>query len=437
MARLVGFATDQNAEQVFILRGYAGTGKTTMVGAFTALLREMKRPPVLLAPTGRAAKVFGEHAGAKAYTIHKQIYRRKSATDITSPFVLNFNKNENTLFIVDEASMIGDGREESSLFGSGNVLDDLMQFVYNNRGCRLLLVGDTAQLPPVGVLQSPALQPEYMARYQKEVGCFELTEVVRQAADSGILYNATMLRMLIAGQQAARPVFRIRSFPDIQAISGSDLLEVLSDSYDRVGQEDTLVVCRSNRRANRYNEGIRSRILFREEDFSSGDSLMVVRNNYFWAESTGHGEDVGFIANGDIIRVRRIRRFLSRYGFHFADAEVELTDYGITLRANILLDVLHTEQAALSSEDQTRLYYAVLEDYAGLPKYRQRAAMKTDPFYNALQVTGRTVAYGGGGPRVVQRGTSGRLVSAMAVYGRDAGDGPGLSCQFPVGIHFG
>ena len=385
MEKMIRFAFDADGAPLMLLNGFAGTGKTSVMAAFARLLQDMHRPVVLLAPTGRAAKVLSGHVGAAAGTIHRQIYRRKSSSDAFSPFELNFNKQQDAVFIVDEASMIGGFSAEQTFFGSGNLLADLVEYIGSRRGCRLLLAGDTAQLPPVGLSASPALVPSCMEQYIRPIVCGQLTEVARQAEGSGILANATMLRTLIAMEVPVVPVFQTAAYSDITPISGSELLEKLEETYDRTGQEDTIVVCYSNKRAIRYNEGIRSRILFREESLSAGDVLMVVKNNYFWS-ATGDQDDDGFIANGDIVRVRRIRRFTERYGFHFAEADLVLTDYDRELSAMLLLDVLPSEQAALPKEVQRRLYDAVAEDYAGLSRARLREAMSKDPFYNALQV---------------------------------------------------
>ncbi|MBQ7213877.1 MAG: AAA family ATPase [Bacteroidales bacterium] len=381
--KLLHFAFDVDGAPLMLLNGFAGTGKTSVMAAFARLLQDLHRPVVLLAPTGRAAKVLSSHVGSAAGTIHRQIYRRKSSTDAFSSFELNFNKLCDAIFIVDEASMIGGYAAEQTFFGSGNLLADLVEYVGSRRDCRLLLAGDTAQLPPVGLSASPALVPSCMEQYIRPIVSSQLTEVARQAEGSGILANATMLRTLIDMEVPVVPTFQTEAYTDITPISGGELLERLEDAYDRVGQEETIVVCYSNKRANRYNEGIRSRILFREETISPGDVLMVVKNNYFW--STGEQDD-GFIANGDIVRVRRIRRFTERYGFHFAEADIILTDYDRELDAMLLLDVLPSEQAALPKETQKKLYDAVAEDYAGLSRARLREAMAKDPFYNALQV---------------------------------------------------
>lgn len=386
MIQMVRFACSPDAPPLMLLNGYAGTGKTSLIAVFARMLRNVGRQVVLLAPTGRAAKVLSDHAGDKACTIHKQIYRRKSSTDAFSSFGLNFNKFHHAVFIVDEASMIGAYSAENSFFGSGNLIEDLMTFADNHRSCRVLLSGDTAQLPPVGLEHSPALDPEYMKHFSNGMVCCQLTEVARQAEGSGILTNATMLRRMLSDGVEDFPALSTKPFKDIHAIEGGELMDLLADCYDRRGLEETMVICYSNRRANRYNEGIRNRILYREEELTSGDTLMVVRNNYYWAEASGLAEEVGFIANGDTVRVRRIRRLTERYGFHFAEADIILTDYDQEISAMLLIDTLHTEQASLPGEDQKRLYYAVLEDYAGLTRPKQREAMAKDPFYNALQV---------------------------------------------------
>ena len=322
---LSDFLFDHRNDAVFVLKGYAGTGKTSLVGALVKAMDAMKQKCVLLAPTGRAAKVFSHYAGHQAFTIHKKIYRQKSFSNDLSNFSLDNNLSQQTLFIVDEASMIANSGLSGSAFGTGRLLDDLIQFVYSGQGCRLLLVGDTAQLPPVGEEESPALSPEVLKGYGLEVYSTQLTQVVRQAQESGILWNATSLRQYLTdGNYSQFPVIQLKGFPDIQLVSGEDLIETINDCYDVVGLEETMVVTRSNKRANIYNNGIRSSILYRSEELSTGDLLMVAKNNYFWTEQC---KELDFIANGDIAVVKRIRSSQELYDFHFLDVTLSFPDY--------------------------------------------------------------------------------------------------------------
>ena len=371
--------------QLMLIKGYAGTGKTSVISAFVRTLKDFKIRSVLMAPTGRAAKVLSAYSGEQAFTIHKKIYRQKSSKDGFGSFTLNYNASVNTFFIVDEASMISCYGTDRNMFGSGNLLDDLLQFVYNDRNCKLILMGDTAQLPPVGQDRSPALDKGRLEAYGLTVSEYELTEVVRQSRESGVLHNATVVRRLIASGEVAYPCLRARPFPDVARITGGDLIETLSDAYDKYGIEDVAVICRSNKQANRYNMGIRNRILYREEELTPGDFLMVVRNNY---TQVGESEDVGFIANGDIVRVCRIFKYINRYGFRFAEVELSLPDYNdYEFSAIIMLDVLTGDTASITEEQNRNLYRAVAEDYAHVaPKSRQYKKIKEDPFFNALQV---------------------------------------------------
>ena len=374
------------ADEVFILRGYAGTGKTSLVGALVKTMDQLQQKSVLLAPTGRAAKVFSVYAGHPAFTIHKKIYRQQSFSNELSNFSINDNLATNTLFIVDEASMISNEGLSGSMFGTGRLLDDLVQFVYSGQGCRLLLMGDTAQLPPVGEEESPSLSADKLRGYGMEVYEAQLTEVVRQMHDSGILWNATELRRYISEENfLTLPSVRVEGFPDIRMVSGSELIEVINDCYGQAGMDETIVVCRSNKRANIYNKGIRNTILFREDELNSGDLLMVAKNNYFWTEGC---KEIDFIANGDIAVVRRVRRVREAYGFRFADVVLAFPDYdGMELEVKLLLDTLHTEKPALPKELNDKLFYSVLEDYADITVKRERMKkMKADPHYNALQV---------------------------------------------------
>ena len=384
--RLSRFIAEAPTDRTFILNGYAGTGKTTLVAALVRTLEEMGVPAVLLAPTGRAAKVFSAYAGHPAFTIHKKIYRQQSFSNELSNFSVNDNLTTHTLYIVDEASMISNEGLSGSMFGTGRLLDDLVQFVYSGQGCRLLLMGDTAQLPPVGEEQSPALFADALKGYGLEVVEVDLTQVVRQEQQSGILWNATRLRQLIAEDDCySLPKIKVSGFADIKVLPGNELIETLSSCYDHDGLDETIVVCRSNKRANIYNKGIRAQILWREDELNTGDLLMVAKNNYFWTEKE---KEMDFIANGETAVVRRVRRTRELYGFRFADVTLVFPDYNdFELEVNMLLDTLHTDSPALPKAENDRLFYSVLEDYADITVKRERMKkMKADPYYNALQV---------------------------------------------------
>ena len=361
------FMTDRRDEAVMVLRGSAGTGKTTLAAAMVRALLSLQYQLVLLAPTGRAAKVFSLYAGHAAYTIHRRIYRQKS---IEGGFELNFNVAHDTLFIVDEASMIANGDTP--------LLDDLVHFVYNGRNCRMLLIGDRAQLPPVGEEESPALMAGVLRMYGLHVYECDLNEVLRQSAASGILYNATRIRNM---EVMALPKVLFGGFPDIRNVPGDELVEELASSYSKVGMDETMVVTRSNKRANIYNQGIRNQILEREEELCSGDLLMVVKNNYYWRKDE-------FIANGDRAVVRRVRNVQELYGFRFADVTMTFPDYDdYELTATVLLDTLMSEAPALTREQQQQLFNGVMEDYAEIRYKSERLKkLKEDRFYNALQV---------------------------------------------------
>ena len=383
---LADFLFCRKTESLFLLKGYAGTGKTSLIGALVKILDQLEQKCILLAPTGRAAKVFSHYAGHPAYTIHKKIYRQKSFSNELDNFSMNDNLHQHTLFIVDEASMIANEGLSGSMFGTGRLLDDLIQYVYSGQGCRLMLIGDTAQLPPVGEEESPALSADVLKGYGLEVYEALLTEVVRQLHDSGILWNATELRSYIANEDFfTLPAIKVEGFPDIKVIPGNELIEAITDSYDHVGMDETIVVCRSNKRANIYNKGIRNMILYREEELETGDLLMVAKNNYFWTEGC---KEIDFIANGDIAVVRRVRRERELYGFRFADVLLRFPDYNdMELEVKLLLDTLHTETPALPKDMNDKLFYSVLEDYADISVKRERMKkMKADPHYNALQV---------------------------------------------------
>lgn len=379
------FMVSTRSDLVFLLRGYAGTGKTSLVGALVKTLDQLQQKSVLLAPTGRAAKVFSAYAGHPAYTIHKKIYRQRSFSGEEGNFSLNDNLSKHTLYIVDEASMIANDGLSGTMFGSGRLLDDLIQYVYSGEGCRLVLMGDTAQLPPVGEELSPALYAEALRGYGLEVMEIDLTEVVRQERESGILWNATRLRQLIAEDDCwSLPKIKVSGFADIRVLPGNELIEELERCYGRDGQDETIVICRSNKRANIYNKGIRAQILWREEELESGDLLMISKNNYFWTENR---KEMDFVANGEIARVRRVRRERELYGFRFVDVTLVFPDHDdFELEAGLLLDTLHSDAPSLSREDADRLFNTVLEDYADLPLKRDRMnKMKLDPHYNALQ----------------------------------------------------
>ena len=422
------FMTDRSEQVVMILRGSAGTGKTTLAGAIVKALAALKQKLILLAPTGRAAKVFSLYAGHAAYTIHRRIYRQKTAGDLSS-FNLNNNLNRDTLFIIDEASMISNLGFGDSAFGSGCLLDDLMEFVYNGQNCRMLLIGDKAQLPPVGEEESPALMADVLRGYGMTVYECDLNQVLRQSEASGILWNATRIRSFFsrneeggmrnencqeADQTTPNPSYsggenhpqgnllppssfllpriKLSGFPDIQVVPGDELIESLASSYSRVGMDETMVITRSNKRANIYNQGIRNTVLDREDELCRGDLLMIVKNNYFWSQETGvrsqESGGIDFIANGDRAVVQRVRNTHELYGFRFAEVTMTFPDYDdYELTATVLLDTLTSEAPALTREQQEQLFNAVMEDYADIPVKADRIAkLKTDRYYNALQV---------------------------------------------------
>lgn len=381
------FMSDRDDHVVMILRGSAGTGKTTLAGAIVRAMTTLKQKMILMAPTGRAAKVFSLNAGHAAYTIHRRIYRQKSAGDL-SAFNLNVNLNHDTLFIIDEASMIANQGYGDSAFGSGCLLDDLMQFVYNGQNCRMVLVGDKAQLPPVGEDESPALMGDVLRAYGMKVYECDLNQVLRQSEDSGILWNATVIRGEsgeVRGERLALPKIRFKGFADIQLVPGDELIETLSTSYSRVGMDETMVITRSNKRANIYNQGIRNTVLDREDELCRGDQLMIVKNNYYWTEGS---KEIPFIANGDIAVVQRVRNVHELYGFRFAEVTMKLPDYNdYELTAVVVLDSLTTEAPALNHDQQEQLYQAVMEDYADVPLKADRIKkLKSDKYYNALQI---------------------------------------------------
>jgi len=384
------FLLSFDRQSCFVLRGYAGTGKTTLIAALVKVLPALKKRAVLLAPTGRAAKVMSYYSGRKALTIHKKIYRKKSAVSFQMDFMLGENLHEDTLFIIDEASMISN--EPANVF-SKSLLHDLIRYVQSGKNCTLLFVGDTAQLPPVGLSDSPALSPSYLENeFQLCVYPLELTTVVRQSKDSGILYNATKIREQITSSTQEQyefpfPKFITKGFKDLYRMTGERLIEGINYAYDKYGIENTMIICRSNRSANLYNQNIRNRILFRDEELTGGDYIMVVKNNYYWLQENNMGE--GFIANGDMAKVRKVSNIHDQHGYRFADVTLEFIDLDeiepITCR--VILDSLYADGPSLSYDDQKNLYEEIALDYADIPDKKDRLeAIKKDPYYNALQI---------------------------------------------------
>ncbi len=379
------FTFNNTEKELLLIKGYAGTGKTTMIGAYIKALSKLGLKSVLLAPTGRAAKVLASFSENTVTTIHKKIYRQKSSKDAFGEFSLDKNLHNNTYFIVDEASLISEYQQESNIFGSGNLLGDLINYVYNGKNCKLILVGDTAQLPPIGYSISGSMNKNFLETYFLHVVEQELREVVRHVKNSGILSNASSLRELIINETIKFPQFNLKGYKDIFKISGNQLLDYISDVFDNFGKDETIVICRSNKIANRYNIGIRANILMREEELSAGDNLMVVKNNYYWMDEN---EKSDFIANGDIIKVKRVKKYEELYGFRFADAEIILPDYeNIELNVKLLLNTIYAESPSLSSDDNKRLFYAIAEDYADIRSQKKRyEIVKEDKYFNALQI---------------------------------------------------
>ncbi|PPK93349.1 exodeoxyribonuclease-5 [Nonlabens xylanidelens] len=384
---LADFILDKNKDRLFMLRGYAGTGKTTLTSTIVKSIWKLKMNCVLLAPTGRAAKVISNYANKQAATIHREIYYPKGQGSGGVQFTLKQNKHRNALFVVDEASMIPDVAAENKMFGgNGSLLDDLIEYVYSGVNCKLMIIGDTAQLPPVKLDVSPALDSQLIEqRYLKEVTEIELDEVKRQSENSGILLNATTIRNHILEENFDFK-FDVERFTDInRLIDGHEIMDAINSAYDFHGHEETAIIVRSNKRANLYNEQIRSRILFNENELSPGDYLMVVKNNYHWLQPSS---DAGFIANGDIVEVLEIFAFKNIYGFHFAEVKVRMVDYPNMkeFETVLLLDTLTSETPSLTYEESNKLYQEVRMDYLKLPKYKQYKEIKENPFFNALQV---------------------------------------------------
>ena len=395
MNHLAIFVNDSTPRQVFLMKGYAGTGKTVIISALVRALVRHRRRVVLMAPTGRAAKVFSNTSGFPACTIHKKIYRQKSIVDMGS-FQLDRNMHEHTVFLVDEASMISNEGLSGSTFGTGRLLDDLISYVYSGVDCRLLMLGDQAQLPPVGEHESPGLSAQVLSSYGLNVSEFCLENVMRQVQESGILHNATTLRDYARGIfEPGGFRFKLDGFSDVVKISGSELIETLSGCYSRDGIDETMVLCRSNKRANIYNNGIRSQILDREDELSRGDSIMIVKNNYYWTERliADGGTDSymnlpSFIANGDIAVIRRVRRERELYGFRFEDAVLSFPDYDdLEMDVTLLLDTLHSEAPSLTHDESDKLFNNVMEDYAEIPgKKEKMKKLRENPHFNALQI---------------------------------------------------
>ena len=372
---------------LMLVNGYAGTGKTTAIASFIKVLKEFKHNFILLAPTGRSAKVLSNYTGMPAKTIHKQIYRQKSLKDGIGQFSLDMNKNRNTVFIVDEASLItiGESMGSTSLFGSGDVLDDLITYVRSNSGNRLILMGDPAQLPPIGMDMSPALDADYLRDYCQDVEECWLRSVVRQEKESGILYNATLLRREIEESDTSIPQLSDGGFEDFRRVSGGELIEALSEEIGRYGEDEVVVLCRSNKTANRYNEGIRQRVLYREEQLTKGDKLMIVKNCYQFLEEI---PELDFIANGDVARLEKIGKYEERYGLKFASATLSFGDYNnVEIDAKIILDTLSSVTPALDQEQHRMLFEGVYADYEHIKTKKKRMdAVREDIYFNALQI---------------------------------------------------
>lgn len=394
------FYTDEDDKSVLILRGNAGTGKTTLSSAIVKALKKMHLKTLLLAPTGRAAKVLSINSGSPAYTVHRRIYREKSIVGVNGRFNLNDNLYTDTLFMVDEASMIANAGMNGGNFGSGYLLDDLVRFVYQGRNDRLMFVGDKAQLPPVGEVESPALNHMVLEGYGLKVYECDLCEVLRQNGRSGILYNATVIRnMIVNDTELKLPKITFGGFSDIESVTGQELVEYLGNSYWKQGMDETVVITRSNKRANLYNQGIRNMVLERDEELCSGDMLMIVKNNYYWTElerkqqlkmNNGKLDEntLPFLANGDRAKVKRVSHRIELYGFHFATLLLQFPDYGnYELEATVLLDTLTSEAPALTHEQQEMLFGKIEEDYIDIARKGDRMkAILNDKYYNALQV---------------------------------------------------
>jgi exodeoxyribonuclease-5 len=385
LKKIALYICDNNNDVIFLMTGYAGTGKTSVISSIVKTLDSLRMRSVLLAPTGRAAKVLASYSGRQAFTIHKKIYRQKSSKDGFGSFSLDRNLHKDTFFIVDEASMVSNSSGDSSLFGSGRLLDDLIEYVYSGTECKLILVGDTAQLPPVGSVVSPALDPVSLGSYGFGLISCELKQVVRQSETSGVLMNATRVRLQVAENDLVHPSIDCINYKDTIRITGEELIDEISAAYGTCGMEGTIIVVNSNKQANRYNQGIRNRIFFREEEISPGDMVMVVKNNYSIIDEDEDG--AGFIANGDIAEVRKIRQYEERYGFRFADMVLKFPDYNLETEAKVMMDVLHLDTPALPSDRNKELYQNILADYLHIKTRRKQfEAVKSNPYFNALQI---------------------------------------------------
>jgi len=384
LKKIASYICENNNDIIFLLTGYAGTGKTSVISSIVRTLDLLRMKSVLLAPTGRAAKVLASFAGKQAFTIHKKIYRQRSSKDGMGRFVLDRNLSKETYFIVDEASMVSNSSNENSIFGSGKLLEDLIEYVYYGTNCKLILVGDTAQLPPVGSIVSPALDPDALKEFGFGLIKTDLKQVVRQSETSGILMNATQIRLQVSNHDLAKPKLDCNNFKDIVRLSGEDLIDEISTAYGTCGLEGTIIVVNSNKQANRYNQGIRNRIFFREEEISPGDIVMVVKNNYSLADEEDPNR---FIANGDIAEVKKIKKYEERYGFRFAEMELWFPDYNQEIESKVMLDVLQLDTPALPAERSSELFHSVLADYVHLKtRKKQYDAVREDRYFNALQI---------------------------------------------------
>lgn len=384
LKKLASYVCENSNDIIFLLTGYAGTGKTSVISALVKTLDELRMKSILLAPTGRAAKVLASYAGKQAFTIHKKIYRQKSLKDGIGTFALDRNLHRETFFIVDESSMISNSANDSSIFGSGKLLDDLIEYVYSGNSCRLILVGDNAQLPPVGSDYSPALEYDVLREFGFGLICAELKQVVRQSETSGVLMNATGVRFQINNHELVHPSLDCTGYKDFVRISGEDLIDEISVAYGTCGLDGTIIVVNSNKQANRYNQGIRNRIFFREEEISTGDMVMVVKNNYSVEEEE---ENIGFIANGDIAEVKSIRKYEEMYGFRFADMTLNFADYNLEMEFKVILDVLNLDTPSLPSDKNRELFQNILTDYLHIKSRKnQYDAVRKDPYFNALQI---------------------------------------------------
>ena len=381
---LSDFLAPFSAKKILLIKGYAGTGKTTTISSFIKAASKFKQKLYLITPTGRAAKVLSSYSGKSAFTIHKKIYRQVSANDGLGKFQLDKNLHKNTIFIVDEASMISN-RSDGSAFGSGRLLDDLMRYVFNGENCKLIIIGDTAQLPPVNSNLSPALDAKELETYGYNVDEIELKEVIRQTQDSGILYNATKMRHQIKEKSNDYPEISHENFSDVNKIPGEDLIDIIGESYDKNGIENTIIVTRSNKRANIFNQGIRNKILWKEDEISQGDIIMIVKNNYFWLPKNEHTD---FIANGDIAEVVRVGKYEEMYDQRYANLTIRLLDYpDLEIDVKVFLNTLNLETASMNLQANKELFFKIAEDYAHLkPKSKMYKAVKEDKYLNALQI---------------------------------------------------